>query len=160
MKKKIAAAVMLAAVISMCSCSTRANEDAATFTAKPTESTTTTTTAFVQQQLPEVDADEMKGLFKTPVDTVRIDPSQDDPSTAEMKFLFDDKKRVVGIYYTISEHPIMVNYGYDDSTNSVKIITFAESVIVDEKKIELPAYDAAAGFAEKDGYYFRGYKFE
>lgn len=159
MKKKIAAALMLAAVIGMCGCQSRASEDAATFTAKPTESTTTTVSVTPVQELPEVDPDEMKSLFKAPAQTVQIDTTQEDPSTAEMKFLFDDKKRIVGISYMIGEHPIMVNYAYVEDT-SVKIVAFAESVIVDQKKYDLPAFDAAAGFTEKDGYYFYGYKFE
>lgn len=159
MKKRFTAALMLAAVIAMCGCQSRANEDAATFTARPTESTTTTTTVMPVQELPEVDPEEMKALFKTPAEAVQIDTSLDDPSTAEMKFLFDDKKRIVGISYMIGEHPIMVNYAYVDE-KSVKIVAFAESAIVDQKKYDLPAFDETAGFTEKDGYYFKGYKFE
>lgn len=162
MKKIIAAGMLLAAVISMAGCG--AAEGTATFTAKPTQSTTTTTTAAagteVLEQMPEVDHNEMKNLYKVPAEVVKIDTSLEDPSTAEMKFLFDNKKRVVGISYMIGEHPIMVNYGYDDATKSVRIVAFAESAIVDEKKIDLPEFDETAGFAEKDGYYFNGYKFE
>ena len=160
MKKIFAAAALLAAVMIMAGCQGGKNEETAAFTAKPTQSTTTVATVEEVEQIPAADPTEMKSLFKAPKEAVEIDMTLDDPSTPEMKFLFDDKKRVVGIYYTIKEHPIMVNYGYDDSTSSVKIVTFAESVIVDQKKIDLPAFDETAGFAEKDGYYFKGYKFE
>ena len=163
MKKIVAAGMLLAAIVSMAGCG--AAEGTATFTAKPTQSTTTTTTAAAAtaapaDQLPPVDHDEMKNLYKAPAEVVTIDTAQEDPSTAEMKFLFDNKKRVVGISYMIGEHPIMVNYAYDDATKSVKIIAFAESAIVDEKKIDLPELDESAGFTEKDGYYFNCYKFE
>ena len=76
-----------------------------------------------------------------------------------IKFIFeeDEKARISGIYYTINDHLVMVNYAYTDD-NKVKIVAFAESTLVADLEFVLPEYDPNAGFTEHDGYYFKGYK--
>ena len=155
-KKKITAAVIAAAaVIAMAGCSDGQTEDAAK--SAPVSSAAASSDSAKSA---EAEFSELQAIFKKPAEFVSLDTSQDDPSTAEIKLLYDDKKRIVGAYYTIEGHPIMANYAYDDNKNTVEILTFAESYIIDQTELQLPAYDAEAGFTENNGYYFRGYRFD
>ena len=158
MKKTATAALAAALMIALSGCG-KGNEDAATFTAKPTEKTEAPVTEVVPESQP--DPAEMAKLYKTPSQFESIDTSLPDPSTATIKFIFeeDEKARISGIYYTIDDHLVMVNYAYTDD-NKVKIVAFAESTLVADLEFTLPEYDPDAGFTEHDGYYFKGYKFD
>ena len=158
MKKTVIAALSAALMIALSGCG-KANEDAATFTAKPTEKTEAPVADVVEES--QLDPAEMTKLYKTPSQFETIDTSLEDPSTATMKFIFeeDEKARISGIYYTIDDHLVMVNYAYTDD-NKVKIVAFAESTLVADLEFALPEYDPNAGFTEHEGYYFKGYKFD
>jgi ABC-type glycerol-3-phosphate transport system substrate-binding protein len=158
MKKICAAVIAAAALTTLAGCGSDAQKSEV---AEITRAQSITTTQAQQSaEMPEYSADELKPLYKAPADFVKIDTTLDDPTTGEMRFLYDGKGRVVCEAYTISEHPVRVDYGYDDTEKKVKIVAFMENRVVDEKSIDLPDYDETVGFADKEGYYFKGYKFE
>ena len=160
MKKYAAAAAVMAAMIAFAGCG-KGSDDAATFTAKPAAHTEAAESA-VDESIP--DDEEMKRAFKKPADLEKVDTSLEDPSTAAMKFIFDDdSKRITGVFYSFGDYVVSVTYSYSDD-NKVRIIAGmqfgSKFITADDAEFTLPAYDESVGIAEHEGYYFKGYKFE
>ncbi|MCR5120949.1 MAG: hypothetical protein K6B74_00855 [Ruminococcus sp.] len=161
MKKICAAALLAAALTVLAGCGSEAEKsEVAEITRAQSRDSAQAQQTQQPEELPDFSTDELKPLYKAPADFVKIDMTLDDPTTGEMKFLYDGKGRVVCEAYTVENHSVRVDYAYDDNANKVKIVAFMENRLVDEKSIDLPAYDDTVGFAEKDGYYFKGYKFD
>lgn len=97
-------------------------------------------------------------VFKTPAEVVEIDFEKDDPTTDEMKFVYDDEGRIIQCYYNLEGHEIFISYTYEDET--VQIYAFSDSIVAADEQISLPGqYDSSIGFSEYQGYYFKGYQF-
>ncbi|MBQ9414337.1 MAG: hypothetical protein IJU16_04330 [Clostridia bacterium] len=95
--------------------------------------------------------------YRLPAQAVKIDMTASDPTSSEMQFVYDDSGRITQCYYAIGGQQIYVSYMYQE--NSVTLYAFMNSVVAANVEIPLPAFDASVGFAEKDGYYFKGYAF-
>ena len=106
----------------------------------------------------------MKRAFKKPSDFERVDMSLADPSTAAMKFIFDDEnKRITGVFYSVGDYVVSVTYSYTDDSK-VRIVAGmqfgSKFITADDAEFTLSAYDESVGITEHEGYYFKGYKFD
>ena len=58
-------------------------------------------------------------------------------------------------------HQIAIVYTYNDEENTVQLTAFSDDIVAALEEYDLPgAFDAARGFTEYKGYYFRGYNFQ
>lgn len=96
--------------------------------------------------------------YRAPAEVVEIDLTAEDPSNADIRFVYDELGRVSICYYKINGQVVSVNYNYQD--DYVQIFAFMGEFVTADEKIELPGeFDASAGFSQIDGYYFKGYDF-
>ena len=91
----------------------------------------------------------------------KLDLKKEDPSNDNVKFSFDEEGRVIECAYTKGDNSFYVGYTYRDG--EVDVNTFVtdkdgNAFTVDSRSYKTGAFDKSAGFTEKDGYYFNGFK--
>ena len=97
-------------------------------------------------------------VYKKPADVAEIDQTAEDPSNEVLTFSYDKEGRVTGCNYALDGHQIAIVYTYNDEENTVQLTAFSDDLVAALEEYDLPgAFDAALGFTEYDGYYFRGY---
>lgn len=96
--------------------------------------------------------------YRAPAEVVEIDLTAEDPSNADIRFVYDELGRVSICYYKINGQVVSVNYNYQD--DYVQIFAFMGEFVAADEMIDLPGeFDASEGFSKIDGYYFKGYDF-
>ncbi|MBR1738818.1 MAG: hypothetical protein IJ737_00860 [Ruminococcus sp.] len=149
----ITAAVILASML--CACGDKSSDSTGTKeTSAPSGNTATAEETNENKETPEPDE---FGYLK-PADAFDIDLTADDPSTEDVKFVYDDEGRVVSIAYLVNGKQILVSYNYE-SADTVTVIAFADDTVAAMFDLPLPSFDPTAGFTEHEGYYFKGYAF-
>lgn len=100
-------------------------------------------------------------VYKKPADVAGIDQTAEDPSNEVLTFSYDKEGRVTGCSYALDGHQIAIIYTYNDEENTVQLTAFSDDIVAALEEYDLPgAFDAARGFTEYKGYYFRGYDFQ
>lgn len=97
--------------------------------------------------------DEIVSSYKPPAEVLNIDLSKDDPSNDDIMFSYDSKGRISNCRYTTDGIEYNQIYNYDDAEKKVTITTYSNSIVVDEKIIDLSDYSNNGFFDIVDGYY-------
>lgn len=99
---------------------------------------------------------ELLDKYEPPAKAVDIAPEKSDPSNDKIKFEYDSSGRISKCYYDANNLDMYMAYSY--TNNTVHILAFSGSVIVDDVTFEVEAYDKSVGMTEYKGYYFKGVK--
>ena len=103
------------------------------------------------------DADFDPSAYQAPADFAEIDMAKEDPSNDRIRFGYDAEGRISRCDYEIDGQQVYVNYVYEDG--QVQIYAFMGEFLVADEHIDLSEFDASVGFAEYNGYFFKGYEF-
>ena len=99
--------------------------------------------------------------FVRPADAAgKIDLKKEDPSNDKISFTFDEEGRVSECEYKSGEVSYYVGYTYRDG--EVDVSAFAtdkdgNAFLMESRTYKVAAFDKAAGFVEKDGFFFNGF---
>ena len=91
----------------------------------------------------------------------KINLKAEDPSNDNVKFGFDSEGRVSECSYKKDDVSFYVGYTYRDGEVDVNVFATdkdAAAFVVKSLTYKTGAFDKSAGFIEKDGYYFNGFK--
>ena len=102
------------------------------------------------------DIDAVLAAYQPPADLFSVDLTAEDPSTQDIRFLYDEAGRIDRCTYRIDDQEVILSYSYDE--DAVHIFGFLGSIIVADETIPVSgAFDPGAGFSVAQGYYLKGY---
>lgn len=89
-----------------------------------------------------------------PAGKIYGEKTKDTPDlTQELAFDYDNKLRIITVYYLIDKDQYISSYTYDDENKKLTITTFFEGVVVDEKVFTYDKINTTQGVGIVDGYY-------